>query len=169
MAVISCRKLGKWSSLRLRPRNTKPSTHSIPRSTSCIPLRIVPRFQPSSRSASRWPPSPKAFTVRAINRRRALPLRSLAVFNSSALTSSVSSISVPPRKLFLEQYTIFWDDLVFGSPLERFARNLKEFNKQLRESMSRLQGQFARLGDTWRDQEHQKFAQEFEQTMRLLH
>jgi uncharacterized protein YukE len=60
---------------------------------------------------------------------------------------------------------------VVGNPeeLERFARNLKEFNKQLRESMSRLQGQFARLGDTWRDQEHQKFAQEFEQTMHLLH
>jgi hypothetical protein len=35
--------------------------------------------------------------------------------------------------------------------------------------MSRLQGQFANLGETWRDQEHQKFAQEFEQTMRVLH
>ena len=35
--------------------------------------------------------------------------------------------------------------------------------------MSRLQGQFSRLGDTWRDQEHQKFAQEFEQTMRVIH
>jgi len=53
--------------------------------------------------------------------------------------------------------------------LERFARNLKLFNTQLRESMSRLQGQFVQLGDTWRDQEHQKFAQEFEQTMHLLH
>lgn len=53
--------------------------------------------------------------------------------------------------------------------LERFARELKQFNAQLRESMSRLQGQFSRLGDTWRDQEHQKFAQEFEQTVRVLH
>lgn len=53
--------------------------------------------------------------------------------------------------------------------LERFARELKQFNGQLRDSMSRLQGQFGRLGDTWRDQEHQKFAQEFEQTMRVLH
>lgn len=52
--------------------------------------------------------------------------------------------------------------------LERFARELKQFNGQLRDSMSRLQGQFGRLGDTWRDQEHQKFAQEFEQTMRVL-
>ena len=33
--------------------------------------------------------------------------------------------------------------------LERFARELKQFNAQLRESMSRLQGQFSRLGDTW--------------------
>ncbi len=53
--------------------------------------------------------------------------------------------------------------------LERFARELKQFNGQIRDSMSRLQGQFGRLGDTWRDQEHQKFAQEFEQTMRVLH
>lgn len=53
--------------------------------------------------------------------------------------------------------------------IERFARELKQFNDQLRDSMARLQGQFARLGDTWRDQEHQKFAQEYEQTMRVLH
>jgi len=53
--------------------------------------------------------------------------------------------------------------------LERFTHNLKAFNAQLHDSMSRLQGQFTRLGETWRDQEHQKFAQEFEQTMRVLH
>jgi uncharacterized protein YukE len=53
--------------------------------------------------------------------------------------------------------------------LERFTHDLKQFNAQLRDSMARLQGQFTRLGETWRDQEHQKFAQEFEQTMRVLH
>ena len=52
--------------------------------------------------------------------------------------------------------------------LERFARELKQFNTQLRDSMARLNGQFANLGDTWRDQEHQKFAQEYEQTVRVL-
>jgi hypothetical protein len=52
--------------------------------------------------------------------------------------------------------------------LERFARELKQFNAQLGEAMARLNGQFGRLGDTWRDQEHQKFAQEFEQTVRVL-
>jgi len=42
--------------------------------------------------------------------------------------------------------------------LRRFAAELKQFNNQLRESTARLQAQFVRLGDTWRDQEHQKFA-----------
>ncbi len=53
--------------------------------------------------------------------------------------------------------------------LERFAQSLKQFNVQLRDSTSRLQGQFSTLGDTWRDREHEKFAQEFQQTMRVLH
>ena len=52
--------------------------------------------------------------------------------------------------------------------LERFARDLKQFNGQLKESMTRLNAQFHQLGDTWRDQEHQKYGQEFEQTMRVL-
>ena len=52
--------------------------------------------------------------------------------------------------------------------LERFARDLKQFNSQLADSLSRLNGQFSNLGETWRDQEHQKFAQEFVQTTRVL-
>jgi len=39
--------------------------------------------------------------------------------------------------------------------LERFARELKHFTAQLGDSMSRLNGQFASLRETWRDQEHQ--------------
>ena len=35
--------------------------------------------------------------------------------------------------------------------------------------LSALQGQFAGLADTWRDQEHEKFAQEFAQTMQVIH
>jgi uncharacterized protein YukE len=52
--------------------------------------------------------------------------------------------------------------------LERFAHNLKDFNRELRDKVLSLQGQFSRLGETWKDQEHQKFAQEFQQTMRSL-
>lgn len=53
--------------------------------------------------------------------------------------------------------------------IERFVAELKRFNNQLAENMRRLQAQFSRLGETWRDQEHQKFAREFEQTMRVLY
>lgn len=52
--------------------------------------------------------------------------------------------------------------------LRRFSVELRQFNDQLRESTTRLHAQFVRLGETWRDQEYQKFAQEFEQTMRVL-
>ena len=59
--------------------------------------------------------------------------------------------------------------IVNPEDLERFAQNLRQFNGQLRDSMARLEGQFHSLGDTWRDQEQAKFAQEFQQTMRVLH
>lgn len=52
--------------------------------------------------------------------------------------------------------------------IERFCADLKQFNGQLEESMTRLNAQFRQLGDTWRDQEHQKYGQEFERTMRVL-
>lgn len=52
--------------------------------------------------------------------------------------------------------------------LERFAQELKQFNSQLGDSMGRLNGRFSRLSDTWRDQEHQKFAREYQQTMKVL-
>ncbi len=50
--------------------------------------------------------------------------------------------------------------VVSPEELERFAQNLKQFNAQLKQSMSQLNGQFSQLGETSRDQEHQKFAQE---------
>jgi uncharacterized protein YukE len=52
--------------------------------------------------------------------------------------------------------------------LERFARELKRFSEELSQARHRLQAHFIRLGETWRDQEHQKFAGEFEQAMRVL-
>jgi uncharacterized protein YukE len=55
--------------------------------------------------------------------------------------------------------------IVDPADLRRFAHNLKNFNNELQNQMVVLQGQFAGLGDTWRDQEHEKFAQEFAETM----
>jgi uncharacterized protein YukE len=49
--------------------------------------------------------------------------------------------------------------------LERFARELKASAEGLNEISSRLTVEFMRLGETWQDQEHRKFAREFEVTM----
>lgn len=52
--------------------------------------------------------------------------------------------------------------------LRRFAQDLKRFNEQLANQMGVLHGRLVGLGQTWRDQEHNKFAEEFEQTMKVL-
>src|SRR4051812_12717502 len=52
--------------------------------------------------------------------------------------------------------------------LRRFAHHLKQFNGDLRERLSGLHAEMTRLGDSWRDQEHEKFTQEFEQTLHVV-
>lgn len=52
--------------------------------------------------------------------------------------------------------------------LERFARELHAFNRQMTDSLRQLEAQFGRLSDTWRDEENKKFAQEFAGTVRVL-
>lgn len=58
--------------------------------------------------------------------------------------------------------------IVDPDELRRFAQNLKHFTGELQHQLAVLQGQFSGLGDTWRDQEHEKFAQEFQQTVLVL-
>lgn len=52
--------------------------------------------------------------------------------------------------------------------VRRFAEELKRFNIELQDRIASLQARFASLGDTWQDQEHEKFAEEFQQTMKAL-
>jgi WXG100 family type VII secretion target len=52
--------------------------------------------------------------------------------------------------------------------VRRFADELKRFNVDLQNRTAALQARFNALGDTWSDQEHQKFAEEFQQTMKAL-
>lgn len=52
--------------------------------------------------------------------------------------------------------------------LRRFAHHLKQFNGELRDRLAALHGQMLGLGDTWRDQEHEKFLRDFEQTIGVL-
>ncbi len=52
--------------------------------------------------------------------------------------------------------------------VRRFAAELKRFNGDLRERSGSLMARFTALGDTWQDQEQEKFAAEFTQLMKTL-
>ena len=58
--------------------------------------------------------------------------------------------------------------IVDPAELRRFAQSLKHFNNEVGHHLSVLQGQFAGLGDTWRDGEHDKFAAQFADTVQVL-
>jgi uncharacterized protein YukE len=58
--------------------------------------------------------------------------------------------------------------IVDPEELRRFAHNLKQFNNDLHNRMLVLHGQLVNLGSTWRDKEHEKFSQEFEQTLQVI-
>lgn len=58
--------------------------------------------------------------------------------------------------------------VVDPAEMRRFAHNLKRFNTEVQTNLAALHGQLLALGDTWRDQEHDRFREEFEQTMAVL-
>jgi len=58
--------------------------------------------------------------------------------------------------------------IVDPAELRRFAQALKRFTGDTTTNLAGLHGQLLALGDTWRDQEHMHFFQEFEQTMAVL-
>ena len=58
--------------------------------------------------------------------------------------------------------------IVDPSELRRFAISLKKFNAEFQHALTVLHGQLTSLGDTWRDQEHLKFVEEFEETLRVV-
>jgi hypothetical protein len=52
--------------------------------------------------------------------------------------------------------------------LRQFARHLKKFNTDLRERFGSLSNELSALAVTWRDQEHKKFCQQFEEHLKML-
>jgi uncharacterized protein YukE len=58
--------------------------------------------------------------------------------------------------------------IVDPAELRRFAHQLKQFTEDLRDRLTVLHGQMVGLGDTWRDHEHQRFVQEFEETLHVV-
>ncbi len=57
--------------------------------------------------------------------------------------------------------------IVDPEDLRRFAGMLRDFNGDLQSKLTVLAGQMNSLSQTWRDQEHQKFAEEFTQHLRM--
>jgi len=58
--------------------------------------------------------------------------------------------------------------IVDPAELRRFAQQLGQFNAELEERLSTLASQLQNLNNSWRDQEHVKFAEEFEHHLKLI-
>ena len=58
--------------------------------------------------------------------------------------------------------------IVDPEELRRFAQSLRRFNGQLNEQAIAIGGQLNTLSQTWRDQEHMKFAEDFQGNMKAL-
>jgi len=52
--------------------------------------------------------------------------------------------------------------------VRRFAEELQRFSRDVEARMASLQARFSALEDTWQDQEHIRFSEEFKQTMQVL-
>ncbi|AMV38245.1 WXG100 family type VII secretion target [Planctomyces sp. SH-PL62] len=52
--------------------------------------------------------------------------------------------------------------------IRRFAARLKQFNNDLLTQLTVIHGQVSGLGQTWRDREHDKFVEEFDQTLQVV-
>ena len=58
--------------------------------------------------------------------------------------------------------------IVDPEQLRQFAGLLRRYNQQLRDSTTTLTQALGRLSETWRDQENQKFAGEFDEQLRQV-
>ncbi len=58
--------------------------------------------------------------------------------------------------------------IVDPAELRRFAHQLNQFNVELEDRLNTLASQLHALNSSWRDQEHRKFAEEFEHHLKLI-
>jgi uncharacterized protein YukE len=58
--------------------------------------------------------------------------------------------------------------IVDPNELRRFALQLKKYNDEMLNQMTVIHGQLMGLGASWRDREHDKFVEEFEQTLTVV-
>jgi len=58
--------------------------------------------------------------------------------------------------------------IVDPQELRRFAMQLRQFNNDMLNQMTVLNGQLNNLGQSWRDKENQKFVEQFEATLQVV-
>ncbi len=58
--------------------------------------------------------------------------------------------------------------IVNPEELRQFAQILKQFDAALADQMAMLSGRLESLSATWRDQENQRFREQFEQNIKLM-
>ena len=58
--------------------------------------------------------------------------------------------------------------IVDPAELRRFAQQLNQFSTELEDRLNTLASQLHALNNSWRDQEHRKFAEEFEHHLKLI-
>jgi uncharacterized protein YukE len=58
--------------------------------------------------------------------------------------------------------------IVDPEELRRFAGDLKMFSAALVDQTSRILARMNNLGNTWKDSEHRKFVDEFQQTIKTM-
>ncbi|MEN9554286.1 MAG: hypothetical protein RLZZ232_572 [Planctomycetota bacterium] len=58
--------------------------------------------------------------------------------------------------------------IVDPGELRRFAQMLRRFNEEINDKSTAVAGQLSHLGQTWRDQEHLRFSEEFSANMKAL-
>ena len=58
--------------------------------------------------------------------------------------------------------------IVDPEEMVQFAQQLNDFSGDLHSRLTGLKSRFDHLGDTWRDQDRERFAQIFERTIQVL-
>jgi len=58
--------------------------------------------------------------------------------------------------------------IVDPDDLHRFGIELKRFSAEVQAQVAAIHRQFAKLGETWQDQEHAKFAGEFQHMVSVV-
>ena len=88
-------------------------------------------------------------------------------FKESRTSNKLAKVTLLQRNLDLEESAMS-QAIVNPEELHQFTAYLDRFRQELMSHMQGLAGKFQTLGQSWRDQQRQKFAQEFETTMRVL-